>query len=186
MHGPHVLVEICTATCGGDARGDGGEEGGKAHVSARDAVSSDSRRGNGHVDAANTDRGGGRGSASPGRSAVRPSERRGMWGGNTERYVSRIRGRTRFSPADACAASNSSLDTHSLTRPSPWMPLDAASHRREVALRAWVGEGRSSSAPRERARARLGRVVRWCTAPGRLGSARALAIASPRDRIERD
>lgn len=70
-----------------------------------------------------------------------------------------IRGRTRFSPADACAASNSSLDTHSLTRPSPWMPLDAALQRREVALRAWGGVGRSSSAPRETRKKRAARRV---------------------------
>jgi hypothetical protein len=68
-----------------------------------------------------------------------------------------IRGRTRFSPADACAASNSSLDTHSLTRPSPWMPLDAALQRREVALRAWGRGAGSSSAPREHGKSgRLG------------------------------
>ena len=103
-----------------------------------------------------------------------------MWGGNTE-GVCRIRGRTRFSPADACAASNSSLDTHSLTRPSPWMPLDAASHRRR--WRCERGSGREG--PRQHlgsahatSRARCSVVHR----AGRLGSARALAIASPRDR----
>jgi hypothetical protein len=59
--------------------------------------------------------------------------------------------RTRLSPASAHAASNASLELHILTRPSPWMPLDAASQRREARLR-WNGE-RAVERSQQRARA---------------------------------
>ena len=88
--------------------------------------------------------------------------------------------RTRLSPASAHAASNASLELHILTRPSPWMPLDAASQRREARLR-WNGE-RAVERSQQRARAArhlqsggMRSRVRAIGSPGEGGGARRVS-----------